>query len=440
MNDNISTTTYKKNLGKNFMIIDANDNEHLDKNNFRIRMIHENNIAGLLNTYVQYINDFPSFHYDITGLQSLEVILDTSPITHSVLCKIFSGIYNALISLENYLLTHDHVLLSPEYIYVAADYSDVFLCYYPFKEERFINSISSFFDYILKKVDHNDEKCVYLAYTMHRYCNESTFNLNELYNKLSYSQQYLHEESNDLSTNHKTIYNNNPPSDYDINNTYDTPFSYAKNTTTHNQSIYETDGNTSKSLALDKKNLPDKKILLLIGFTVVGITLSTILFILNLYPLSFYIILLATLVIITGYNGYHILRQQDNTPYIPIDSAKPETINYGTVLLTGSLEDNTHKLIYTGTGEGNDISITHFPFIIGKTDSCSAKVQNSVISRLHAKLTIVPTDMNEDDICIEDLNSTNGTLLNNVPLTPYEKYPITSGDYITFGHLTYIFR
>ena len=84
--------------------------------------------------------------------------------------------------------------------------------------------------------------------------------------------------------------------------------------------------------------------------------------------------------------------------------------------------------------------MTHFPFIIGKTDSCSAKVQNSVISRLHAKLTIVPTDMDEDDICIEDLNSTNGTLLNNVPLTPYEKYPITSGDYITFGHLTYIFR
>ena len=354
MNYNISTTTYKKNLGKNYMIIDTNNYDHVDKNNFRIQMIHENNINGLLNTHVQYINDFPSFHYDITGLQSLEVILDTSPITHSVLCKIFSGIYNALISLENYLLTHDHVLLSPEYIYVSADYSDVFLCYYPFKQESFLNSISFFFDYILKKVDHNDEKCVYLAYTMHRYCSESTFNLNELYNKLSCTQQYLHQKNNNLSTNPKTIHTDNPHSDYVINNAYDTPLNFVANTNTHNQQICENEDNSLKSPNLDRKNLPDKKLLLLIGFTIVGVILSTTLFILNLYPLSFYITLLATLIIIAGYNGYHILRQQNNSSYIPVASPKPETINYGTVLLSGSLEDNTHKLIYTGTGEGND--------------------------------------------------------------------------------------
>ena len=433
MNENIYITTYKKNLGKNYMVIDTPNHTPADNKHFRTRMIHENQISGLLNTYVQYIDDIPSFQYDITGLQSLEVMLDTTPITHTMLCKLFSGIYNALISLENYLLIHDHIILSPEYIYISGDYSEVYLCYYPLKNRCFVDSLRSFFDYILKKVDHKDEKCVCLAYSMHRYCNDNNFNLNTLYDKLSSTQ--ITSPSNITDS---TLTSNNNINLCKRETHLSSKLNEYKNDNFELKQIHK-DSNLHASQH-NIKNIFDSRVIFLLAFIITGISLSTILYILELYPISFYLTLLITIIMISVYNGYHIYKQSNGNVCIAAPPIQEPCYNPGTVLLSGSPDENTHKLIYTGTGDGSDISVTHFPFVIGKTDACSAKVQSSVISRLHAKLTLLPTDNNGEDIFLEDLNSTNGTLLNNVPLTPYEKYPITSGDYITFGHLTYIFR
>jgi len=52
------------------------------------------------------------------------------------------------------------------------------------------------------------------------------------------------------------------------------------------------------------------------------------------------------------------------------------------------------------------------------------------VSRLHAKIQIA-----EEGIMLIDLNSTNGTLLNNYRLSPNEPYPLHSGDEIRFGDL-----
>ena len=168
------TISYKKALGKNYMILEPDtsaieNNSDAYTDNFRIRMIQENNIAGYLNTHVQYIDDIPSFQYDITGMQSLSVLLDTTPLTYPLLAKIFLSLYNNLLSAENYLLSPDHILLEPDYIYISADYSDIRLCYYPLYSGTLMESIRLFFDYLLKKVNHSDEKCTYLAYSMHRF-------------------------------------------------------------------------------------------------------------------------------------------------------------------------------------------------------------------------------------------------------------------------------
>lgn len=52
------------------------------------------------------------------------------------------------------------------------------------------------------------------------------------------------------------------------------------------------------------------------------------------------------------------------------------------------------------------------------------------VSRLHAKIQSV-----ESGIVLIDLDSTNGTLLNNYRLTPQEPYPLNSGDELHFGDL-----
>lgn len=52
------------------------------------------------------------------------------------------------------------------------------------------------------------------------------------------------------------------------------------------------------------------------------------------------------------------------------------------------------------------------------------------VSRLHAKIQSV-----QEGVVLIDLNSTNGTLLNNYRLPPFEPYPLKSGDEIRFGDL-----
>jgi pSer/pThr/pTyr-binding forkhead associated (FHA) protein len=61
-------------------------------------------------------------------------------------------------------------------------------------------------------------------------------------------------------------------------------------------------------------------------------------------------------------------------------------------------------------------------------------LEKNVVSRYHAKLT-----KEEDKYYITDLNSTNGTFVNDQILTTYEKKEITQGDRIALANLNFEF-
>ena len=56
------------------------------------------------------------------------------------------------------------------------------------------------------------------------------------------------------------------------------------------------------------------------------------------------------------------------------------------------------------------------------------------ISRLHARII-----REEDTYYIEDLNSTNGTYLNEAPLEYHQKMELCKDDHIRFGGEEYVF-
>jgi hypothetical protein len=75
-----------------------------------------------------------------------------------------------------------------------------------------------------------------------------------------------------------------------------------------------------------------------------------------------------------------------------------------------------------------DIIIKTFPAVIGKMVTNSDYIINdSKVSRMHAKV-----HKEGEDYFLEDLNSTNGTYINEMRLEPYEKKQLTSGDRIKF--------
>lgn len=89
-----------------------------------------------------------------------------------------------------------------------------------------------------------------------------------------------------------------------------------------------------------------------------------------------------------------------------------------------------------GINHNITIEITHdkLPCIIGKSKKNSDFfIGNSAISRTHIR--IMETKIG---ICIEDLNSTNGTLVNGELLNAYEKKKINAGDYIKIANIKFV--
>jgi hypothetical protein len=81
------------------------------------------------------------------------------------------------------------------------------------------------------------------------------------------------------------------------------------------------------------------------------------------------------------------------------------------------------------------IRVTNFPFFIGKTkinvDYC---LKNEAISRYHAKIT-----KDQEHFYITDLNSTNGTFLNDEAVLTYQIKELQIGDEVTFANIRYQF-
>lgn len=82
-----------------------------------------------------------------------------------------------------------------------------------------------------------------------------------------------------------------------------------------------------------------------------------------------------------------------------------------------------------------DIAITNYPFFIGKLKkNVDFHLESDIVSRYHAKIT-----KEGDSFYLTDLNSTNGTYINDELLQTYQKKEIKLGDIIAFANIKYQF-
>lgn len=170
MNTQINIS-FRKTMGRNLMCLEPlENNENIFIEDFRTKMILNNSIKGILKTHIQYTNSKPSFCYDISGLQSLSIILESKPLDYNLLSHLIYNIYDTLLSCEKYMLDVDKLQLAPEQLFLNSDCSNISLCYLPLKNEDFTTSMKSLFEYLLKHIDHKDEKCVYVTYSIHNHC------------------------------------------------------------------------------------------------------------------------------------------------------------------------------------------------------------------------------------------------------------------------------
>lgn len=107
-----------------------------------------------------------------------------------------------------------------------------------------------------------------------------------------------------------------------------------------------------------------------------------------------------------------------------------------TIMVSEASSENHTYLESVGAHSGERVMIDKDKFVIGRLGSMvDYIVQGSTIGKLHAEITL-----SEGIYCIRDLNSKNGTYLNDVRIPSNKECEIKSNDRIRFSNFEYIFR
>lgn len=91
-------------------------------------------------------------------------------------------------------------------------------------------------------------------------------------------------------------------------------------------------------------------------------------------------------------------------------------------------------LKYTGSGKEADLVIEEVPYFVGTRVSVGGRLKSQAVSRLHAKITQAG-----EVYLLEDLNSTNGTFVNEKPLNYKSPVTLHPKDQVRFADEEFVF-
>ncbi len=151
---------FRQDLCKRTMIVHRNNS---GKNSFREKMLLKNSIRGIARVNVQYLNGDSFYSYDMGSCQTLKNVFEGTPMSYKELKALLSGLSSASHELEKYLLDVKDLMTDPEQIFWDLEKEEPCFCYYPEnpgKGEDFV----ALAQFLIDAIDKEDEEASALAY------------------------------------------------------------------------------------------------------------------------------------------------------------------------------------------------------------------------------------------------------------------------------------
>ncbi|MEJ8775030.1 DUF6382 domain-containing protein [Blautia sp. HCN-1074] len=448
-------------MNHNYLILYGEDEINTDS--YQVRMLVGNVIPSLLKCRIQGMDGRFLVYFDITSKQALSVLYEEKKMGVEDLRLIFGGFVKAMEDAAEYLMNPGQFIISPEYIYTDIEKQEIYFCMMPGYEKDIKEQFQFLTEYILPKIDHQDQDAVILGYGVYKRAMEDSFHLEHIKEEL-YKTQGQQGTTTTKAEQMKTESEQRQESE---------DFNPEEEGFWENEEInqeFVRDGEKSKRLSLPQKT----GVIVLAAILLCGIAAITLMGYLPYLEtgtiLGIIIVLVACVMLfvyvskikkkpgelrqgreeerdkpkgITGKVPTDQTDQSQNTIKSVVKSTNKPVVkssqlhaDYGeTVVLSAGAVSGPASLVSKEPGELATIYINEDLTVIGKLETaCDAVISLPTVSRIHAKIR-----KKEDAYYLTDMNSRNGTAVNGRLLLPDEEYRLEPEDEVDFAQARYIF-
>lgn len=367
---------YRRNLNRSYMVIQE---EELYPG-YEQKMLAQNVISGLLPIEVAVSNGKTQYWYEITGKQSLDSYLESSKMKEELLRQLIWQIYETCMQAQTYLLDEDDLWLDAEGIFVSNGMERFYFCYLPGRKKAIGVQFRQFAEYLLQKLDHTEEGAVRLGYEVYQLATEDGFGLSQMVECMRDvgESETKSQEEYDFEETEKL---------YKIEST-------DSREEPKIQKQKERAGLFGKLFSTGRKKKNDEKKSVIHGY--------------------------------------------DATEERFMDSEETESEKKSKIP-TETLAELDGKprgeLRYAGTAKENSFVIEEDVFLIGSSEGAvNGVLLSGRVSRIHAKIV-----KEDGEFYLEDMNSTNGTFLNEEEVNYKTPVLLRARDHIRFADEEYIF-
>lgn len=443
------TVTYRRNLRRSHMYI----REQGTVERHEVKMLEGRQVPHLLKVETSVVEGETYYLYDISGKQQIEDYLSGKKMGYEILWQLLFSIRELCRVLPDYLLREEGVCLREEYIYMNLEDGSLYFTYLPFWQESLTESFERYMEGVLRKTDHQDQEARELAYQVYQMCLVENTSIHKILEAVTTDKkkeepglekrdkpaaEYFSEEEAEEAVKEKRKLweqaadriNGSLSSIALFSQLSEQLEKLLKKEPIHlkhkisgqekkadkrkkfcskgggkkwfrNAGIRSRKEETPHS-SFDETSAPNRK----------AFCLSET----SAYPAGTG----------EGKTGEWGMKKEKAEEYTPVHPTEILAVRGG---------EPVGKLMYQGIHGCQDIFITGDEFLIGKNrQQAQGIIEAQGVSRLHARIS-----RQEMRYYLEDLNSTNGTYLNEVPLEYHQKKELCRNDRVRFGLEEYLF-
>ena len=165
--------SYRRDLNKSFMAVVPEEGSYED---FELQMLRHNQIKGILSMLQLNEDGEISYIYDISGHQALDNCLRRKNINAEFIRRLMEAICEVSKELQNFLLDEQALVIQEDMIFVSPK-SEFRFAYLPGRKESVSLGFQKLMEQVLGCIDGTDQNCATFCYRLYQKTLEDNFTL-----------------------------------------------------------------------------------------------------------------------------------------------------------------------------------------------------------------------------------------------------------------------